>query len=628
MFKIRDGRDYFYQWDVNREILVEDETITQVHFCNRTDDCSLVVEVKEIELFADNKLIKVERYAEVPNILLQDNWKIRIYAYCGSKYTKVEQVFNVKSRSKPSDYVYTETEVLTYHQLEKRLDEIEEKGFSEDVVNNAVNEYFENNPIVVPEPDLSNYYDKGEVDTLIDNVEVDLTGYATEDYVQKEIAEAQLSGGDVDLSNYYTKSETNTQIDNKIDKIVIPTVPTNVSAFTNDAKYVNEQYVKDEIKKIDIPDTDLSNYYTKEQTNQEIDKAIDNLEIPNPDLSNYYTKSETYNKNEVDQIVDDIDIGDITIGISDDGSGNVNIQAVEGGEVPSVDLTNYYTKEETNQEISNAIGSVEVPTSVSQLINDKGYLTSVPDEYVTELELNGKGYVSSSTLDSYATQEYVDSRTNGQNNAVVFASYGSMINSLQGATNDVYKVGQNIYIQTLNVPDLWVSSIETSKNTYTYMGDKYVEEHLSTNGYIQVGYYKLSALESQKVDLSEYVKSSELGTAIGSSLNGCVDNRTDTTLNLWMNPNTMPYTNTIYRYYQPISTISRIDGMYEPGAIIQFKTASSVVCTDTSPMWIGDDCKNYNFTPQPDTYYEVHSHSNNQAYKSINMVINLGSLVR
>ena len=32
MFKIQDGRKSFTQWDLNRKIIVEDDSITQVHF--------------------------------------------------------------------------------------------------------------------------------------------------------------------------------------------------------------------------------------------------------------------------------------------------------------------------------------------------------------------------------------------------------------------------------------------------------------------------------------------------------------------------------------------------------------------------------------------------------------------
>lgn len=70
MFKINDGREHFYQWDLNRKIEVKDASIKEVHFCNRTDDCSLVVEV-------------VDGVANVPNILLQDNFRINVYGYDG-----------------------------------------------------------------------------------------------------------------------------------------------------------------------------------------------------------------------------------------------------------------------------------------------------------------------------------------------------------------------------------------------------------------------------------------------------------------------------------------------------------------------------------------------------------------
>ena len=40
----------------------------------------------------------------------------------------------------------------------------------------------------------------------------------------------------------------------------------------------------------------------------------------------------------------------------------------------------------------------DIPTKVSQLDNDKGYLTSIPEEYITETELTNKGYSTTLTL--------------------------------------------------------------------------------------------------------------------------------------------------------------------------------------------------------------------------------------
>lgn len=117
MFRIFDGRENFFQWDLNQKLIVEDAAINEVHFCNRTDENSLVCET-----YSENGLTLVN----VPNILLQQDWSIRVYAVCAD-YTKAEEVFKVMRRSKPSDYVYTETEVKSYEQIEDRLKALEER---------------------------------------------------------------------------------------------------------------------------------------------------------------------------------------------------------------------------------------------------------------------------------------------------------------------------------------------------------------------------------------------------------------------------------------------------------------------------------------------------------------------
>lgn len=111
MFTIYDGRKEFYQWDLDRKLIVNDSTIKEVHFCNKTDDCSLVCETYT----EDGKTL-----VNVPNILLTADWRVNVYAYDG-KATKHSATFGVISRTKPSDYVYTETEVKSYEALEKDL---------------------------------------------------------------------------------------------------------------------------------------------------------------------------------------------------------------------------------------------------------------------------------------------------------------------------------------------------------------------------------------------------------------------------------------------------------------------------------------------------------------------------
>ena len=148
MFRIADGREHFYQWDLDRQIIVDDPSITEVHFCNRTEDVSLVVAV-------------VDGLANVPNILLQSSFDMRVFAYDG-KATRYDAVFKVKAKTKPSDYVYTETEIKSYEYLENKIREIEEQGWSNEIVEKSVTEYMYQHPLSI--------YDDGAGNVFIETV--------------------------------------------------------------------------------------------------------------------------------------------------------------------------------------------------------------------------------------------------------------------------------------------------------------------------------------------------------------------------------------------------------------------------------------------------------------------------
>ena len=86
-----------------------------------------------------------------------------------------------------------------------------------------------------------------------------------------------------------------------------------------------------------------------------------------------------------------------------------------------------------------------------------------------------------------------------------YQNYSAMITAFNAMDRDESKVGQNIFVQTLQVPDLWVYSVESSSNAYTYTTDSDFVNALSTDGYVQIGYFKLAVIESNKVDLTNYV---------------------------------------------------------------------------------------------------------------------------
>ena len=118
MFEIYDGRLSFYQWDIGEKVILNEPPAEgcQVHFQNTEGDTCFVV----YPYMLDEKLV-----ANVPNALLQIPEAFTVWCYVdGSdeKHTIVQDTFAVTPRQKPADYVYTETEVLTFSlKLDKNL---------------------------------------------------------------------------------------------------------------------------------------------------------------------------------------------------------------------------------------------------------------------------------------------------------------------------------------------------------------------------------------------------------------------------------------------------------------------------------------------------------------------------
>ena len=95
----------------------------------------------------------------------------------------------------------------------------------------------------------------------------DLASYATKSYVDTAVTEVATSG-EVDLSNYYNKQEVDNLIPEPITEDEIR------SLFANEG-YATETYVNNAVS--NVPATDLSNYYTKDETysKAEVDTLVD-----------------------------------------------------------------------------------------------------------------------------------------------------------------------------------------------------------------------------------------------------------------------------------------------------------------------------------------------------------------
>ena len=268
--------------------------------------------------------------------------------------------------------------------------------------------------------------------------------------------------------NYYTKSEVNTSLEAKANKTEIPTVPTKVSAFTNDAGYLTEHQ-------------SLDNYYTKSEVDTSLEAKANKTEIPtvptkvsaftndagylteHQSLDNYYTKTESDGKYATQVVVNEEiaarinDIRDVKAAIETKadkseipslngyateqwvgqqgyltehqplktingetivGDGNIEISSGEETDpIWNAEKGNYYTKTEINSSLESKADKTEiptVPTKVSEFTNDAGYLTQHQslDNYYTKTEVNASLETKANkteipSLNGYATEQWV-----------------------------------------------------------------------------------------------------------------------------------------------------------------------------------------------------------------------------
>lgn len=100
------------QWDLNRKVIVTGyEGVAEVHFASPGDDHGAYV----VKL--------VDGQAEIPNILLTMAGTINVYVYPTDR-TVFATALWVMAREKPDDYVYTETEVLSYKTLDEKIGDL------------------------------------------------------------------------------------------------------------------------------------------------------------------------------------------------------------------------------------------------------------------------------------------------------------------------------------------------------------------------------------------------------------------------------------------------------------------------------------------------------------------------
>lgn len=147
---------------------------------------------------------------------------------------------------------------------------------------------------------------------------------------------------------------------------------------------------------------------------------------------------------------------------------------------------------------------------ITMTLEDFIQQVNINDVMIT-VDLSDKADIDHTHDDRYCTKEElidlsddvdtVEAIAKGRNQALAYNSYSEMITALNSMSANELKRGQNIYIATLGVPDLWVYGVEETNVEYTYVDDDTFVEGLNVNTTVQAGYYKLAQLETQKVDV-------------------------------------------------------------------------------------------------------------------------------
>lgn len=125
--------------------------------------------------------------------------------------------------------------------------------------------------------------------------------------------------------------------------------------------------------------------------------------------------------------------------------------------------------------------------------------TADADKDVNSAKKDGEGNV---IVDTYATKTALANGLAGKSNTLTYDTYKAFVTAVNALANNALKVGDNVYIKTLDVPDMWVAKVESTATSYTYTNDAAIIDKLNSTTGLQVGYFNFSKLETTKVDVS------------------------------------------------------------------------------------------------------------------------------